>query len=270
VTSALVDILFAVTALLYATAGGLFLAHVTGRREGTLLAAGLMTAATALHALHIVVFSCILHVCPVEGVQFPLSVAALFTSGAYLVGRRSGRVDAIGAVVAPLTTTMLLASRFARGAGLAVSPHVRSVLLPVHVMMNLLGIALFSFASAAAVLYLLQERRLKQKRARGTTSRLPPLEILDRAEHRFLIAGFPLLTLGIVSGSVWVSKPEVAQGADLLRNGLGYATWALFAGVLLLRAVMGWHGRRAAYGTLAGFGCALLVLAVYLLRPGAV
>jgi len=36
--------------------------------------------------------------------------------------------------------------------------------------------------------------------------------------------------------------------------------------VLLLRAAAGWRGRRAAYGTIAGFGFALLVLLIYLLR----
>jgi ABC-type uncharacterized transport system permease subunit len=39
--------------------------------------------------------------------------------------------------------------------------------------------------------------------------------------------------------------------------------------VLLLRAAAGWRGRRAAYGTIAGFGFALLVLLVYLLRSTA-
>jgi hypothetical protein len=40
----------------------------------------------------------------------------------------------------------------------------------------------------------------------------------------------------------------------------------LAAGVLFLRASAGWRGRRAAYGTIAGFGFALLVLALYTFR----
>jgi hypothetical protein len=36
--------------------------------------------------------------------------------------------------------------------------------------------------------------------------------------------------------------------------------------VLLQRAAAGWRGRRAAYGTIAGFGVAVLVLILYLLR----
>ena len=42
----------------------------------------------------------------------------------------------------------------------------------------------------------------------------------------------------------------------------GTATWTLFAAVLLLRAGAGWRGRKAAYGTIAGFSFAVLVLLV--------
>jgi hypothetical protein len=34
----------------------------------------------------------------------------------------------------------------------------------------------------------------------------------------------------------------------------------------LLRAAAGWRGRRAAFGTILGFGLTLLVLATYLIR----
>jgi len=43
-------------------------------------------------------------------------------------------------------------------------------------------------------------------------------------------------------------------------------SWALIGGVLFLRASAGWRGRRAAVGTILGFGLAMLVLAFYLVR----
>ena len=54
--------------------------------------------------------------------------------------------------------------------------------------MNLLGVALFSLAFAAAVAYLVQEKQLKKKRLEGIFQRLPPLDSLDKAEHKFLLA----------------------------------------------------------------------------------
>jgi ABC-type uncharacterized transport system permease subunit len=123
--------------------------------------------------------------------------------------------------------------------------------------------------AAAAALYLVQERRLKEKKRPAGRGVLPPLDTLDTAEHRFLLAGFPLLTLGIVTGTYFAHKLESGGVDDILRTIFGYATWLLIGGVLLLRAAAGWRGRRSAYGTIAGLCCATAVLVGYLVRPAA-
>jgi ABC-type uncharacterized transport system permease subunit len=263
------DSLFLLTATAYFAAAGLFLAHLLGsQRVPARLPIPLLAVGAMLHAAHIVVSSLVLHVCPVEGIHFPMSVVSMLMCVVYLVMRSRYRIDIVGAFVAPLALTSLLASRFV-GGGTAVvdqAPRFKSALLPLHVTANLLGVALFSLAFAAAALYLVQERLLKEKRIEGLFRRLPPLDALDRAEHRFLLAGFPLLTIGILIGTLWARQVEMGGAADLLRAGFGYLTWLLIAGVLLLRAAAGWRGRRAAYGTIAGFGFAVLVLILYLLR----
>ena len=134
---------------------------------------------------------------------------------------------------------------------------------------NLLGVALFTLAFASAVGYLVQEHLLKQKRLEGVFLRLPPLDALDRAEHRFLVAGFPLLTIGILTGTLWAREVEAGGAAQIVRALFGYVSWGLFGLVLLLRAAAGWRGRRAAYGTIAGFGFTVLVLLLYLVRGAA-
>jgi ABC-type uncharacterized transport system permease subunit len=144
------------------------------------------------------------------------------------------------------------------------------VFITLHVLANLLGVALFLLAGGAAGLYLVQERRIKAKKLPAGRSVLPPLDTLDRAVHRFLVAGFPLLTLGIVSGTYWAQKLETGSPDEVMRTIFGYATWLLIAGVLLLRAAAGWRGRRAAYGTIAGLACATAVLVIYLVRPSTV
>ncbi|MEO5730930.1 MAG: cytochrome c biogenesis protein CcsA, partial [Byssovorax sp.] len=108
---------------------------------------------------------------------------------------------------------------------------------------------------------------IKAKKLPAGRSVLPPLDTLDRAVHRFLVAGFPLLTLGIISGTYWARKLESGSPDEVVRTIFGYATWLLIAGVLLLRAAAGWRGRRAAYGTIAGLACATTVLVIYLVRP---
>lgn len=223
----------------------------------------LVAIGVPLHATHIVVASLVLHVCPVEGIHFAMSIASMLAAFAYVVARARFRIDVVGAFVAPLALTFLLASRFVGTGG---APKLRSAILPFHVAANLLGVALFTLAFASAVAYLLQEHHLKQKNLHGIFLRLPPLDALDRAEHRFLAAGFPLLTIGILTGTLWAREVEAGGAAEIARAVFGYLSWCLFGAVLLLRAAAGWRGRRAAYGTIAGFGFTVIVLLLYLVR----
>jgi ABC-type uncharacterized transport system permease subunit len=146
-------------------------------------------------------------------------------------------------------------------------PKLPPLFLALHVAANVVGDALFLLACLTAGLYLFAEKRLKEKRVASVLGRLPPLDALDSAEHRFLLIGFPLLTIGIISGTAWSHKLEAGTSGEVLRAAFAYLTWLVFAAVLLLRAVAGWRGRRAAVGTLVGFFFAVLVLVVYLVRP---
>lgn len=266
VNSFIVDGLFVATASAYLAACVLFIAFLGNERFSLAgkLAPRLVALGAALHATHIVVSSVVWHVCPVEGIHFAMSVVSVLACAVYLVMRSRYRIDVVGVFVAPLALTFLLASHLV--AATEPARRYRTSILPVHVTVNLLGYALFSLAFAAAVAYLLQEKRLKEKRLEGIFRRLPPLDALDRAEHRFLLAGFPLLTIGILTGTYWAHEVEAGSATDIARAVFGYATWLSFAGVLCLRAVAGWRGRRAAYGTIAGFAFAVLVLVVYWIK----
>jgi ABC-type uncharacterized transport system permease subunit len=183
----------------------------------------------------------------------------------YLVARRRARIDAIGVLLAPFGLATILGTFF-----MGQPAHANSLgapFLALHVMANLIGAALFLLAGGSSLLYLIQERRIKQKQAQARIRHLPPLEVLDEAGHRFLVAGFPLLTLGVLTGTIWSRHLEAGTVDEILRSVLGYATWFVFASVLLLRAAAGFRGRRAAYGTITGLLCVAAVLIVYLVRP---
>ena len=76
--------------------------------------------------------------------------------------------------------------------------NLRSAWLPIHIGLAFLADAAFAVAGIVSVVYVIQERRLKQKKTRwsGTARHgLPALEILDRLNFRLIEAGFPLMTL---------------------------------------------------------------------------
>ncbi len=260
--------MFAIAVVLYGAAATLFYVEVVKGGERRLTRGKtpprVLAGAATAHAVYVVHASLVAHVCPIHSMTFTLSVASLLATGVYLGARLRFRIHALGLVVAPtglvLTLTTFFLGRAQPGQRLPAS------FIGLHVLANLVGDALFFLACGAAVMYLVQERRLKDKKAlpRGG---LPPLDSLDRAAHRFLVAAFPFITVGLATGTVWAEQLESGSPDEILRAVFGYATWLLIAGVLLLRVLAGWSGRRAAYGTVAGFFCAVMVLVVYLVRP---
>jgi ABC-type uncharacterized transport system permease subunit len=286
-TPALSTVTFALALLFYGGATALFFLGIVRRDPGkpgevgsvrrpsdvgtprpeTRLGPVLLGVGALGHAGYVTIASFIAHVCPVHSVHFLLSVASLLAIAVYLVARRRFRVDALGLLVAPLGLAFLLGTYFLGKPG--PEPKLSPLFIALHVMANLLGVALFLLAGGAATLYLVQEKRLKQKRPASRLGNLPPLDTLDLAVHRFLVAGFPLLTTGIVTGTFWARQLETGAPDEVMRFVFGYATWLLIASVLLLRAAAGWRGRRAAYGTIAGFACVAAVLVIYLVRPTA-
>jgi ABC-type uncharacterized transport system permease subunit len=222
----------------------------------------------AIHAAHIVTASLLSRLCPVDSLHFGLSFAALVAVGAYLSVYRRAHLYALGAVVAPVALTFLVAAQFV-GRGVDTSSPLSRPLLIAHIGANVLGVGLFVLAGASGLFYLVQERWLRQKKhEHPLAGRLPPLDALDRSTHGLLLAGFPLLTFGVVTGAAFSRELGGMQGVELVRSLLGYATWLVLATVLVLRRTAGVRGRRAAYGTLAGILCLLLVLVVYAFRNG--
>ncbi|MFP6686827.1 MAG: cytochrome c biogenesis protein CcsA [Polyangiaceae bacterium] len=267
-TTTITHISLAIAILLYASASMLFYAEVARRASPESgwhrWAPALLGTAAATHLVYVLLASVVAKICPVHSVHFFLSIASLLATTVYLLARRRFRVRALGLIVAPIGLVLILGTHFLGTASPA--RRLPASFIGLHVFANLIGDALFLLAFGAAVMYLLQDRRLKSKRGLDG-ARLPPLEALDRATHRFLLAGFPLLTLGVISGSVWSARLELGAPDVVLRTVFGYATWLLIASVLLLRVVAGWRGRKAAYGTVVGFACAVIVLVTYLVRP---
>ena len=182
-----------------------------------------------------------------------LSFFACLTVGVYLGVQLRYRLPAVGAVVAPLAFTVTLAS-FAFYAGVReLPPNLRSAWLPVHVTAAFLGNAVLALAFCVSLVYLFRERQLKAKRAGGLSSRLPSLEALDALNYRALAWGFPLLTLGIVTGALFAKHTWGRFWSWEEREIFSLVTWILYAGLLEARMVIGWRGRRAATVTIVAF-----------------
>lgn len=263
-----VTLAFLVTAAAYTVASGLYLAHLARGHAGAVTwAPRALGVAIASHAVFLACDFALTGRMPTGDIRQALALLSLVIALAYLATMRRHRMTVLGAFLTPVALLLFLGAGL--GASVPVVPeHVRSALLPLHVAVNVFGIAAFALAFAAALGYLVQERLLRQKRVIGVFQRLPALDVLDAFGLKLITLGFPLFTVGLVTGSLWAAQR--ASGAVSVTTGQGFAmlAWLCFGAVLLARVAAGWRGRRAAIGTLLGFACAMAAIVGYLLRGG--
>ena len=174
------------------------------------------------------------------------------------------RGRALTALVAPAAFLGAFAGalwiRVRPGGSLELHPLVAHL----HVVLASAGFALLGVAGAAGVLYLAHHRAIKRKRASAAQSALPSLESLDRVNTVALATGFTLLSLGVLSGMLWVAESEGRLWPGGAHANATLAVWVLYAVVAVLR--FGGHesARRAALQSTVGF--ALLLVTVVGLR----
>lgn len=158
------------------------------------------------------------------------------------------------------------------------SPMVRNGWIAFHVVMLLIAYAALLFSILSSFLYLIQEKRLKNKdwakagvtprpktRPRGFMTWLPPLATMDQITQSTLQIGFICLTLGLFAGSV-VAQEQVGIGyfADP-KVLLSFVMWGLYVVILFVRRSVGLRGRKAAWVTSTVFVVMLCVFAANLL-----
>lgn len=246
-------IVLRIATALYALSAAFYLAYFARQRPARLATAGfwVLGVAFVVHALAIGAG------CREFGGQEFFTVrggvilAVWLAAGAYLLLHRLYRLPSVGAFVLPLALVALIPTALTDQSHPDVPPEVvRNAAF--HVTAAVLSVALFAIAFGVALMYLLQEREMKGKRFGALFSRLPSLTTLDKLNQRLVRAGFIAFTLALLAGtlnaavvwrSYWSWDPQQISSV---------AIWLLYAVMVQLRH-RGWHGRRYAVLTLAGF-----------------
>lgn len=163
------------------------------------------------------------------------------------------RLTVMGAFAAPLALLLMIGSVLSPDVVVRLDPVLKSWLFPFHIAFAFLGNAAFALAFGAGVMYLLQDRMLKSKRFTGIYQRLPSLDSLDRVNYTCLSVGFPLMTLGIISGAFWAYTAWGSYWSWDPKETWALLTWFLYAALLHGRLTIGWRGRKAAIFAIVAF-----------------
>jgi cytochrome c-type biogenesis protein CcsB len=206
---------------------------------------------------------------PITSLFESLSFCAFSIVCVFLAFELRYGIRVLGAFVAPVAFLFSASSVFLPAGIRTLPPALNSNWLPVHVLLLFFGYAVFTVAFAAGIMYLLMERELKSRKPGPIFKRLPSLDVLDEINYRCMTIGFPLLTLGIITGSIWAEYAWGSYWSWDPKEVWSLITWLLYAALLHGRLTVGWRGRKAAVLAIVGF-CAILFtfLGVNLLLPG--
>jgi ABC-type uncharacterized transport system permease subunit len=208
--------------------------------------------------------------CPVTNLYEATTFVAWTIVAVYLVVGLWSRLRFLGAFASPILFSVgVFALMPALDPLHNPRPEASNVWISLHAALLSLAYGAFGLSSAAALMYLSQERNLKFHKLKAIFSLLPPIQRLELVVSRLLLCGFILLTAGLAVGALdltrlnnphaFHSDPKIIWSA---------LVWALYLGLLIMRWKYAQGGRRFALGTIGSFVFVLLTFwGVSLLSP---
>ena len=218
-----------------------------------LLAFGFHSMATLLRG-----FS--LNHCPVSNL-YEATLFALWTIVAvYLVVGIWSRLRFLGAFASPVLFAIgVFALMPSLDATHGARPELPVFWTSLHAAVMSLSYGAFGLSAVAALMYLTQERNLKFHKLQAIFSLMPPIQRLEAAVVRLLVAGFILLTIGLALGVVdltHIDNPHSYRGDPKIV--WSAAVWLLYLGLVVMRWRFAQGGRRFALSAVYSFIFVLL------------
>lgn len=205
---------------------------------------------------------------PATNMSESLALFSLSLGACCLAFGRTPENRSVGAFVLPAGAALSIGSALWFSIAEPQSRAFNAIFLGLHATSCFAAYAAIAFSCGASVAYLIQERALKRKLFGRISRHLPSLWALDALSFRAMAVGFPLLTFGMVTGSVWASRAWGTYWLWEPKLTLAFILWLLGAAVFHLRTVEKYQGRRTA---LLAVVSAVMVVAVFLgseLLPG--
>ena len=177
-------------------------------------------------------------------------VSAMLVS-IFLLGCLAMPIGRLGILVFPLAFASLIFSRFWPSE--ADYLHQYGGAFTAHILIALLAYSLLAIATIQALLYVYQERQIKNHTTPAMLAALPPLQTMEILLFRLVGAGFILLTLTLLSGAVFSQQIFGKPFEFKHHTVLAILGWLVFAVLLFKRHQHGLRGSRAVIWTVIGF-----------------
>lgn len=179
-------------------------------------------------------------------VSFYMQFLAWCLVGIYLAAWRWLRYPFLGLTAAPLALLLYaLSFRLSHTEQNLLPEHLSGLFFGLHIWSLYLSIGLLAMAFCAGVLFVYTESKLKKKSPlSGFTKDMPSLSTYDKVNYLAVVAGFPLFTLGLMSGFIWAPAAQGLAGSPKVLYTL--IVWFLYALLFYQRTALGYRGRKTA------------------------
>jgi len=179
----------------------------------------------------------------------------------YLLWERKMKSRIIGAFAMPFAFLFIAYASLAPGVSDRIDPLIpalQSNWLHAHVITCFLSYASFALSCGVSVMYLIKIRKKeKGKKETGWMSLFPPLESLDALVYKTIAVGFPLLTIGIITGAAWANYAWGSYWSWDPKETWSLITWFVYAIFLHARFAREWRGKRTAVLSVIGFAAVI-------------
>ena len=174
----------------------------------------------------------------------------------YFVVGSTYRLSLLGTFTAPLVFLLQIVAQLLPMAWESAKHKPSAGFWPeLHAAVSLVAFGAFALACVAGVMYLVQERLLKRHRVSSFFENLPPIADLAVAMQRLILAGFVLLTGGLLAGFLAGAARE-----HLAAIGCATGVWVLYGVLLLIRFTHRFSSRRIAWMSVFAFTLVLTTL----------
>ena len=254
-------------AVLYLVAALAYVWHfVTRKLVAGRVATGVLLAAVLVHTFTLGMYTMELGVPPMAGRTGAVSTFVWMLALSYLSIEVSTDERGMGVFVTPLLVA--LQGLVAHGEMPRDIPsYFAAPFVAMHVGSLLFAYASFALACVIGVTYVLLFRELKQRTPGVFFQRLPSLQVLDRMHMRAILVGWLLLTIGLISGALWLRDVSAEMASDPRlphmtitdpKILIAVLTWGIYGGLLASRRWAGLTARRTALISAVGFALVLL------------
>jgi len=237
----------------FVSTAGYIASLFVGRVRVAKIATWIFSLAFSLHTVCIVMQWAGTDLTPSSNIYGSFSFIAWAVSGAYLAFQTKTKTRILGAFVSPSVLVMMIAASSGFVDNVSIPPALNGPWVSVHVVLLLTGGAFLVLACLTGIMYLLQDNLIRNKKVRGFSGLLPSLRELDRINHICIIWGFPLLTFGIIAGSIWARTVWGSNWHWDPKQIFTVISWIIYATLIHQRLVIGWKGRKAALLSIIAF-----------------